>query len=80
MNVDIKNLTRMEGDCLLCLLRCGDCEGTPYPTRDNLAYFKLDHCLDQVRSFKRMEDMRDPTLQSLLSKLEKQITLSASAE
>ena len=84
MNIDTKTLTRMEGDCLLCLLRCGDCEGTPYPTRDNLAYFTLDHCLDQVRSFKRMEESlgneRDPTLKSLLSKLEQQNKLSASAE
>ena len=84
MNVDTKNLTRLECDCLLTLLRCGDCEGTPYPTRDNLAYFRLDHCLNQVRSFKRLEEalgnMRDSVLQSLLSKLEKQVTLSATAE
>ncbi len=76
MNVDTKNLTRLECDCLLSLLRCADCEGTPYPTRDNLAYFRLDHCLNQVRSFKIMEEalgnMRDSVLQSLLSKLEGQ--------
>ena len=76
MNVDTNKLTRVEGDCLLYLLRGGDGEGAPYPTRDNLRYFTVDHCLDQVRSFKRMEeslgDRRDPTLKSLLSKLEQQ--------
>ena len=72
MNVDVKKLTESETCCLIVLIQ--EREGMPYPTRDNLAQFKLDHCLDDVREFKRLEeilgDMRDPTLQSLLSKLE----------